>query len=329
MRNSYTSSFKGYVYRWFLVQAVALGLALAATLALVKYVVEPNDRLIQSLQLVQHATASNAAFGDSHLAWGFVGSSDFPTFAAEGETIADTELRVRFYFRNKHPGRVIIQGDPHSFAAYKLDRATHGYLDNLDNQFWQRLLDHHRPYLGKYWERVFKGGFGAFRPKNELRWGWIVGQENWSSVDSTLRLGQTSARVLRQTPAADFEHQEFAESYRRTLAFLRERGAEVCVLTTPVSYEYLEYASQAGSTAAAIDFVRRVAEENGAHYVNFFSLYARPEFDGYFRDMDHLNENGAPRFTEKALSACFGLPEPPSAQQRAVSQRVSDRASNP
>src|ERR1700674_2918930 len=112
MPGSYTSSFRRYLVRVLLVQAAVLGLALAASVALVRYVVEPNDRVIQSLNLVRRETARDAAFGDSHFAWGFVGSQAFPTFAAEGETVADMELRVRYYFRNKEPGKIIIQGDP-------------------------------------------------------------------------------------------------------------------------------------------------------------------------------------------------------------------------
>lgn len=306
MPNSSISSFKRYLVRVLLLQVAVLALALAATVVLVKYAVEPNDRVIQSLALVQHATARDAAFGDSHFAWGFVGRPDFPTFAAEGETVADMELRVRYYFRDKQPGRVIIQGDPHAFAAYKLERATHAYLDNLDNRFWQRFVDHHRPYLGLYWERFLAGGAGAFRQRDELRWGWIVGQEEWSSLDPTLRLGKASARVEHHKPAADFQRNEFARSFRRTLTFLQERGAQVCVITTPVSYEYYKFASENPSTAAAIGFIRQVAEEHGDRYVNFYDLYARPEFAGYFRDMDHLNQRGAPLFTDKAVSACFG-----------------------
>ncbi|MGH7498490.1 MAG: D-alanyl-lipoteichoic acid biosynthesis protein DltD [Gemmatimonadales bacterium] len=306
MPNSYTSSFRGYLGRLLLVTAGVLGLALAATVAMVKYAVEPNDRVIQSLNLVRRATGSDAAFGDSHFAWGFVGSPEFPTFAAEGETVSDMELRVRYYFRDKKPGKVIIQGDPHTFAPYKLDRATHAYLQNLDDRFWQRFVDHHRPYLGLYWERVLaSGSFDVFRPKDELRWGWIVGHEQWARVDSVERLGQASARVQRLTPVADFESNQFAASYRHTLEFLRSRGADVCVITTPVSYEYYKYSSTDSSTAAALAFVRRVAKENGARYVDFYDLYAHPEFASYFRDMDHLNEIGAPRFTSKVLSACF------------------------
>jgi len=58
--------------------------------------------------------------------------------------------------------------------------------------------------------------------------------------------------------------------------------------------------------AAAIDFFRESAEQNKARYVNFFDLYARPEFNDYFRDEDHLNQIGALAFTEKVLSSCFG-----------------------
>ena len=307
MPNSYTSSFKRYLYRVFLVQAAVLGLALAASVAMVKYAVEPNDRVIRSLDLIRRATATDAAFGDSHFAWGMVGSPEFPTFAAEGETVADMELRVRYYFRDKAPGRVIIQGDPHAFAPYKLGRATHGYLENLDDRFWRRFLDHHRQYLGRYWERVFQSGsFDVFRPKDELRWGWIVGHEQWSSIDSTVRQGMASARFQQQELIPDFEQNQFAQSFRRTLAFLKDRGAQVCVVTTPVSYEYYKFASADTNTAVAIGFIRQVAKENGARYADFYDLYARPEFASYFRDMDHLNEIGAPRFTAKAVAACFG-----------------------
>ena len=305
MPSSFTSSFSRYLRWFFVVQAASLLLTLAATLALVKYRVEPNDRVIQSLALEQSATSRDAAFGDSHFAWGFVGSPDFPTLAAEGETVSDMELRVRYYFRDKRPGKVIVQGDPHAFAPYKLDRATHSYLENLGNSFWRRFKDHHRPYLGKYWERVMEAGFDGFRPKNELRWGWIVGQERWSSLDPKKRLGLTSARVQRLTPTADFRTTQFAASFERTLAFLTERGARICVVTTPVSYEYSKFAGHQPGTAAAIEFVRQVAEQNGARYVNFFDLYARPELADHFRDMDHLNDIGAPLFTEQARSACF------------------------
>src|SRR5512134_2752220 len=151
MPSSFTSSFNRYLRRFFLALAATLALSLAASLALVRYYVEPNDRLIKSLDLVQRAEATNAAFGDSHFAWGFVGSRDFPFLGAEGETIPDMELRVRYYFRNRAPAKVVIQGDPHSFASYKLDRGTHAYLDNMDNYFWQRFTDHHRQYLALYW----------------------------------------------------------------------------------------------------------------------------------------------------------------------------------
>ncbi len=306
MRNSFTSSFRQYLVRVLLLQVAAVTVGLTASVALVKYVVEPNDRVIQSLTLIRQSAAPDAAFGDSHFAWGFVGRPEFPTVAAEGETVADMELRVRYYFRNKRPGKVVIQGDPHAFASYKIERATHAYLNNLDNQFWQRFVDHHRPYLGKYWERYLAGGARAFRPRDELRWGWIVGQEQWTSLDSTVRLGQASARVERHKPTAGFEENEFAQSFRRTLTFLQERGADVCVITTPVSWEYYKVAIENPGTTEAIGFIRQVAEAHGDRYVDLFDLYARPQYGNYFRDMDHLNQRGAPLFTAKAMAACFG-----------------------
>jgi hypothetical protein len=306
MLNSYTSSFSGYLRRFFLVQVTVLAVLLGTSIVLVKNYVEPHDRVIKSLDLIQKETATNAAFGDSHFAWGFVGTRDFPTLGAEGETIPDMELRVRYYFRDKTPGKVVIQGDPHSFAGYKVDRATHEYLQNMDNEFWQRFLEHHRQYLGLYWQRVFQHGrLDVFRPADTLSWGWIVGHEQWSSLDSNVRKGLARAREAYQKPDPGFRNQEPAQSLKRTLEYLRRRGAEVCVVTTPVSPEYFEYARADSSTADALNYVRRVADQTGAHYVNMFDYFARPEFANYFRDMDHLNEIGAPRFTSKVLADCF------------------------
>ncbi|MDQ3139046.1 MAG: SGNH/GDSL hydrolase family protein [Gemmatimonadota bacterium] len=308
MRNSFTSSFSGYLRRMLLALATVLTAALAASVALVRYVVEPNDRVVQGLHLMQQATASNGAFGDSHFAWGFVGSPDFPTFAGEGETIADMELRIRYYFRNRRPGQVIVQGDPHAFAAYKLDRQTHGYLANLDNPtFTQRVLDHHRQYLYLYWGSVLEGGFASFRGASELKWGWILAQEQWwSKVDPSKRVGEANARMEHQMPVADVRTSPFAASFARTLAFLESRGASVCVVTTPVTYEYFRFASDDPRTQAALQLIRETAAAEGARYVDLLDLYARPQFAGYFRDPDHLNRTGAPLFTERAIAACFG-----------------------
>ena len=282
---------------------------LGASIILVRDYIEPHDRVVKSLDLIQKETATNAAFGDSHFAWGFVGKPDFPTLGAEGETILDMELRVRYYFRDKQPGKVVIQGDPHSFAGYKMDRATHEYLQNMDNQFWQRFLEHHRQYMGLYWQRVFeRGGFDVFRPADELRWGWIVRtravvvarfqRTEWLGArarglpEARLRVPQrgtgpkpqADARVFGGTWRGRVRRDDASEL--RVLR-VRERRFEHC------RGHELRAAGGGGDWGALLDF---------------FALFAEPEFANYFRDMDHMNEIGAPHFTAMALSACFGGP---------------------
>jgi len=310
MQNFYTSNFRGYVYRLLWIQAALLVVFASTSIALVKYVVEPNDNFISRLHLTRNGTAKNAAFGDSHIVWGIVGSPDFITLGADGETIADMELRVRYYFQNKRPGKVIIQGDPHSFSPYKLERGTHAYLQDMGASFWRRFIAHHRQYLGQYWRKVIANrGLHVFHPKHEIKWGWVVGKDRWSSVDPVVRVHQALSRVQRQTPIEELQRHEFAETYRRTLSFLKRSGAEICVVTMPVSYDYHMHAERTRSTASAIRFFQDVAKQNDARYVNFFGLYAQPQFDDYFTDEDHLNEVGAPRFTKKLLSACFDRPD--------------------
>jgi hypothetical protein len=306
MRNSSTSSFKRYLGRLLWMQVVLLLAFASTTIALVRYVVEPNDTFISRLELVKNSTATNAAFGDSHVVWGIVGSPEFIILGTEGETIADVELRVLYYFRDKSPGKVIVQGDPHSFSPYKIERGSHAYLQDMGASFWQRFLSHHRQYLGQYWGKVIANrSLRVFRPKYEIRWGWIVGKDRWSSVDPVMRGRQSASRVRRQTPIEEFQRHDFAESYRRTLAFLKRRGAEICVVTMPVSYDYYTQVEGARSTASAIRFFRDVATQNDVRYVNFFGRYAEPQFDSYFTDEDHLNEIGASSFTKELLPACF------------------------
>ena len=145
-------------------------------------------------------------------------------------------------------------------------------------------------------------------------------------LDSTVRLGLASARVQHQKPTPDFEQNQFAQSFRRTLAFLKDRGAQVCVVTTPVSYEYYKYRRAPDTTRRwPSDSCARWRRRPAPRYVDFYDLYARPEFASYFRDMDHLNEIGAPRFTAKAVAACFGPTSGSfaSTARRAVPQGVS------
>ncbi len=70
MQNSYTSSFRRYVRGLVWIQATLVMICALASVALVKYVVEPNDTFINRLELIRTGTAKNAAFGDSHIVWG-------------------------------------------------------------------------------------------------------------------------------------------------------------------------------------------------------------------------------------------------------------------
>ena len=123
MPNSFTSSFSGYTTRFFLVQGSVLLVLFGATVILVRDFIEPNDRVVRSLELIQQETTPDAAFCDSHFAWGFVGVRATPQPRPAGrDAFATWSSRVRYYYRDKQPGKVVIQGDPHLFAVYKVER---------------------------------------------------------------------------------------------------------------------------------------------------------------------------------------------------------------
>ena len=138
---------------------MALGFAIASEV-LVRWAVEPHDLLLRHREFMARASAADAVFGDSHASLGFTGVDGFVNLAFPGENLATAAGKARAYYRDRKPGRVILQADP-SMLAPARDREPPTRYDNLDaGRSWLRILDErHRSRLTAYW-RVWRSGEG-------------------------------------------------------------------------------------------------------------------------------------------------------------------------
>jgi hypothetical protein len=78
------------------------------------------------------------------------------------------------------------------------------------------------------------------------------------------------------------------------LAFLKERGADICIVTSPVSFEYYTYASRNPGTVAAMD--SSASSRRRAPGTSTSSICMPGRVRRLLQDVDHLNHVGAPRF---------------------------------
>lgn len=272
---------------------------------LIRTRVIPNDNTIHHLALFNSTTATHVVFGDSHASLGFTGVPGFVNLAYPSESIPVIEGKVRRYLENHKPEQVIIQADPHLLSAYResLDAGE------INREYFKTPLFYfnsfrHKIYLVDYWKTYFSTrGF-----VNRFEFAPDGGQISHDALPKELTpkiLRKMASRRDLQMPADNFEDLESARSYIRILNLLKASGAQICLVTFPVSPTYVEFTSTYPTFARAIDYYVQLAKRYGFHYENFWSAYSD---NSYFGNQDHLNYTGARVFAHEAVSRCFGKP---------------------
>ena len=95
------------------------------------------------------------------------------------------------------------------------------------------------------------------------------------------------------------------DRYAEMLGYLTTRGAEVCLVSFPVTQAYRTATAQMDSAGhdQAIAFFTALADQSGARFVD---ARAQVQPDHLFRDVDHLNAEGAAGFYPDLMQGCFG-----------------------
>lgn len=279
---------------------------LATTELLIRVRVIPNDRSIWHRDLFFRSDSQNVIFGDSHTSFGVHGLSGFLNLSFPSENVPLIEIKVRRYFADKQPGKVILQATPNMFSP---DR------DNYDERIDARpyITKNWKPYLWMftrthqekiytYW-KLFLSGAGfenkyTFQPD-----GALTQKDYWSTSSASQRHFLTERRIDQQRPYAEPAEIRSAQSYARILEFLKSRGAEICMVDMPVTPLYRELSSNYEEFENARVLFRSLAADHEVRYTDMSASITDLE---YFSNQDHLNERGSLNFAPLLESACFG-----------------------
>lgn len=307
--NSSISSSNGLARQGAAALAVALLVGLgfaAATEFLVRIAVEPVDLFARHIDFFSDADSADAVFGDSHMSLGFTGASGFVNLAFPGENLATIAGKVRLYYRDRQPGRIILQADPSMLApARDAEPATvYGPLMAQAQGGWLASLSpRHRPRLMAYWQVWLDGdGFAANRTIEADGAQTMIGRLR--DVSEPDRRAAATEEAAGQSPGSDFSGARGLQVLDELVAELAERGAKVCLVTMPMSPEYRTFADRVPEFAAARQAFTVIAQTHGAARADLWDAVTDLSL---FLNQDHLNRDGARNLAQMMVNACYPI----------------------
>lgn len=287
-----------------------------------------NDFTFSYLRTIAEVDASKAVFGDSHVGLtSYIANYAF--LGQPGQQPKELLLLVRALYAQRRPERVIVEASPQWFGEYHVGRKpllTSAALAPTKSLFGVHLFALSSPYSGALFNNLLadlgsvlaatlsRAHAGVPRPIPDTfklyarEWEKSASNStfNWSQFPLEKRQVLTAGRVYEQNPIKGFETSESLHAFEDAVAFLIERGANVCLFRTPVSADYLGIASQiADSRYATFDvYITAFAESRHLKFIDFRSL---PFYfdDSKFLNADHLNSNSAAAMWPLVSDACF------------------------
>ena len=291
-------------------------LFLVATESLIRSKIVPYHPFYRSLELFKNAQSPNAIFGDSHFAYGVVGLDGFVNLAYPGNNFDAIVEKIRLYFSDKPPGRIILQAGVHHFSQNFLFRRPNESRSIKEDLKPRRFTDlfvvhnQHRSHLFGYWDVYLSGR--EFTPKTqfvteELR----ANEPNYLDVPAETRR-VASARIARiLQPVPTFRQTHVAKLYEDVVKFLKERGGDVCLVTLPVVAELRNEIHATPLFTKVTNYFGEIAAKYGATYRNFLIT---PMDENFFSDPHHLNITGARAVSSQVAKSCFGTASAPRTQ---------------
>jgi hypothetical protein len=328
MKNSSISCSSGTPFIALFVSLVAVGVGLGEW-ALRSYIFDAGQDALMAKRVAAiyerrvwpvlgDSAVPNVLVGDSQMYTGILDHPDFFQLALSAETAPMLEILVREYFKFRPAKRVIIESGPQLFAQPQLDNGARRH----DSYFTQNNWVQHALGVRLY---VAEPGVGSFigevfnRLMASHRQQWIsaaaaadVPMElpttlpaHWGLYSAEQRRYFAVHRVISQRPVKEFETTSHFAAFREMIAFLAERGAQLCFLRLPLTSEYLDAILGDPAYNRAYRAFQDLAKAYAATYVDFLDLPMeyRPE---YFMNQDHLSAEGSAVFAPLVFRACFG-----------------------
>lgn len=296
--------FPHYTLWWLTTLVATFAIFLGASEALIRLQVEPNDLLLRHASLMSSSQSTNAVFGDSHASLGFTGQPEFINLAFPGENLGTIASKVDHYFSGKSPGKVIFQLGPHQFSERRNSETGLDYR----NADWKpgvsrTLSAWYRPKVLNFWKVYFAGD--GFRVNRTLETdGAQTVTTSLAQMPSDARRTQAEHTVRDQLPPADPSASQAAATAKSALTALIDHGAEVCLVTFPVSPDQVAYAEQHPEIAATRRYIDDLALSLAIKRVDYWDTV---QDYALFTNSDHLNAAGAVQLASRAVADCgFG-----------------------
>jgi len=283
---------------------------LGASEYLLRSQIAPQDEFIAHTKLFATSPLADAAFGDSHVARGFVPPKGMVNQAYPSESIPRMAWKTQTYYADKAPGRVIIQADPHMFAPYRLGQTLGDYPEQFKNPTPTKFglflsIPRYRANLVNYWASfVRKGG----RLKSEITFtegGAHLSPGDISKEPERFRTLAAKRRAAVHDLGPLPTQQAYRDIYATMLTDLTTKGADICMVTFPVSSDFRAALKSVKDTERAdiFAFFKAEAKRTGANYVNW---EAASDVRSHYRDTDHLNGAAAAFMSPDLMTQCFG-----------------------
>lgn len=245
------------------------------------------------------------AFGDSRIASGIVDSDLVANFATPGDNGATVLGKFEAYTRQNPGGRVILQAGPQQFSAIRLDADQSRLLADFvepGSAPLQILRPHLRRFLVGFVAAAARNPSAVFSPVRTPETRRAPEPASFISLPSGDRQRAANERIQHHTPVTRFETNEIVRSWNRVIEAAVGNGAEICLVTMPVSRAYRDAAAQDPAFARARSFYRDLARSAGITYLDLWDGWP----DDIFVNPDHVHPNAAPRVTRAIVEKCFG-----------------------
>ncbi|TDR23769.1 hypothetical protein [Marinicella litoralis] len=259
----------------------------------------------QLIDRVYQSKLTDVVAGDSQMYRAFVAEKSFINLAKRGNPIPAVDIVLRNYLLDKHPGKVVIQASPQLFAKPQLERNTQRY-----DQYFNIVSTPFKLYV---FERGITEFMSAFDSMDQIMAAYHASNDEdlransqyWLKLTDQQRQQKTRSRVKHHLPYMDSdESKEFQAKYRQMVEFLISKGAEVCMVTPPVSELYLTYSRELAAFDAAMAFFTDVSSEYGITHVGHHQLNTNYPKE-YFINQDHITPSASKEFAASVLGACF------------------------
>ncbi|MEL0105640.1 MAG: hypothetical protein VW802_01675 [Rhodospirillaceae bacterium] len=306
--NLYTSNFKGFIRSFFIITVIVLLIFITCTELLIRVKVIPHHNDYKYFDLFNRTSFSNASFGDSHVAYGISGLPNFVNLAYGGNSFLSISGKARAFYSKRSPDKVILQAGPHHFSRGFLDwrpDETKEFINNLHGHPWyhlKMLQSFHRIEIFNYWITFLKKG--EFKPQKKF----MPDGSRLSSIIYTYtpdKIREESAdrifKILRPVP--DFKKSSVAKEYKDVLIFLKQKKADVCLVTLPIASTLRRKVKKDPLFQETFRFFERLAKITNVKYVN---LYDYDIADNLFSDAHHLNGGGAQLISKIIFNRCYG-----------------------